>query len=151
MKKGALVIGLILLLSAGGVGFGFYEYNRHISSLTDVSPSFLVSSEQLLADFEKDEGTANTRYLGKVIQITGRVQSLELGHTGRLTIVIGSGRSNIRCSMDSGYHAAPSGWGNGRVVAIKGLLIGYNRDDMGLIGSDIELSGCVPADGSRPE
>lgn len=151
MKKATLIIGLILLLAGGGAGFGLYEYNRHNLSLLDERPSFFVGSDQLFAEFQRDEALANERYRGKVVQVTGTLRSVELDHTGRITLVIGSGSSSIRCSMDSGYHAAPDGFTNGKAVAVKGLLIGYNRDDTGLIGSDIELSRCVPANGSRPE
>lgn len=144
MKKKIILIGLLLLSAAAAIGLGFYEYNRRNSSLADVPPSILVASDQLFAAFEQNETTANKQYLGKIVQVDGKLRGIELDHTGRLTLVIGSGTSSIRCSMDSACHAAPAGWTNGRTVAVKGLLTGFNRDDTGLIGSDIELSRCVP-------
>jgi len=151
MEKRIILGTMILTLSAAGIGFGFHEYNRRNSSLLDVRPSFHVASDQLFAAFERDEMTANIRFLGKIVQVNGSLRGIELDHTGRLTVIIGSGPSNIRCSMDSGYHAVPVDWSPGHPVAVKGLVTGFNRDDSGLIGSDIELSRCVPGDTDRLE
>lgn len=128
--------------------FARWEYYRPNASLSAIRPICRTNADQLLKQFSRDEPAANGRFLGQVIEVRGKV--MDIGRDGKTpyTITLGpdTAGSSVRCLMDPGIDVDKLHWPKGRAVAIKGLVIGYNRDDTGLLGSDVDLSRCVPVD-----
>ena len=128
--------------------FARWEYLRPNTSLADIRPASHVEAAQLLQQFSDNETAANDRFLGQVIEIRGNLMDISGGGKIPCTITLGPGPagSSVRCLLETGIDANSYHWSKGRPVAIKGLVIGYNRDDTHLLGSDLDLTRCVPAD-----
>jgi starvation-inducible outer membrane lipoprotein len=131
MKK--IIIPLLILVGIG-VGIGFYMYNKPVQSLEKKKPDVEVSASQMIADYETDEKTANDKYLGKVVRVSGKVVDIttEAGKT-KIHLESTNPMSMIICEMEEGGDA---GLKTGDEARIKGLCSGYL--------SDVILVQCVP-------
>ena len=137
--KRLIIIVIVIALLAGG-WYAYKAYTGKVPSLTEVKADANVSAENLTQAFEKDSATANKQYLGKIVEVTGTVKSVEK-ESG--TVVLGgSGMSSVRCSLDSAFVKTITALNEGAKTVIKGACTGYNADELGL-GSDVVLNRCV--------
>lgn len=63
-----LVVGLVL-------GY-IYINHDYRTNILHAEPSFNLDAQQLFEEFTMDEGKANGKYLGKVIEVKGHVESI---------------------------------------------------------------------------
>lgn len=128
MKK---VLLLLLLLGVIGAGFGYYMYNKPVASLEKKKPEVEVTAGMLLAAYQKDENAANETYLGKVVQVSGKVASIT-NEAGQIKIQLETPNpmSSIICELENGVETETLKPGD--EVAIKGSCTGYQSlGDMG--------------------
>lgn len=84
--RNILILGLLLLL---GIGiYGYTMWNKEHRNIAEEKAAFSLTADELFAAYEADEKGSNTKYLDKVISITGKVvetkQNKEGLHTGVL-------------------------------------------------------------------
>ena len=98
----------------------------------------------MIAAFERDSASANRQYLGKILEVTGNIKSVEKNEGN---IVLGDSEGNnssVRCSMDSSFVKDISALNVGGTTVIKGHCTGFNPDETGMgLGSDVILNRCV--------
>lgn len=139
MKKKYWVIVLMVLILA--VGYGLYQYYRPHQSIAGQAPVANIEAVALAADFESDENAANTKYLGKVIEVNGVVSENTMDSTGQQNMTLkGTDLSAISCQFEKGYTAGRS---KGDTVKIKGVCTGFLMD--------VILVDCVISGNSRNE
>lgn len=121
------IIIAVILLFAIGAGVAYYMYNKPVASLESKEADVSVSADQILADYESDEKTANEKYLGKVVRVNGKVatitsedgkQKIQLETSSPIALVI--------CEMEEGKDALALKVGD--AASIKGLCTGYLSD-----------------------
>lgn len=124
MRK--LVIPL-LVLGIIGAGIGFYMYNKPVASLENKKPDVIVEAAQLISDYEADEKSANEKYLGKVVQVSGKVADITT-EDGKNKIILETGNpmSMIICELENG--STPVSIKAGDEVNMKGMCSGYLSD-----------------------
>lgn len=125
------VLLFILMLGIIGAGVGYYMYNKPVASLEKKKPEVEVTASQLLADYETDETKANEMYLGKLVQVSGKVASItdEAGVV-KILLEISNPLSSITCELETGMEIGPLKPGDD--VIIKGSCTGYQSlGDMG--------------------
>lgn len=129
----------LLVVLAGAAGYIVKEYNRKLKDTAKLKPQFSLEARALVADFDKDEQGSNTKYLDKVILLSGTVKELARDDKGFYTVVLGdtASLSSVRCSMDSTHNAEAAALRPGYTVRMKGICSGYNKDE--LLGSDVIL------------
>jgi len=121
MKRILLIAGLII---ASGAIYGLYEFNRTAEDLSAKSPDFTLKVSELSSQFESDEATANTKYLGKLIQVEGTIVELEEGENLILTLK-GTDMTNVRAELATNQKPDLT---EGKIVNIKGICTGYLLD-----------------------
>jgi hypothetical protein len=124
MKK--LIVPLLILAAIGG-GIGFYLYNKPVASLQNKTPDVEVTAAQLVSEYENNEQTANEKYLGKLVQVSGTIAAT-LNEEGKQKLHLDSGNpmSLVICEAEEG-----KSWGDaapGDEIKIKGLCSGYLTD-----------------------
>jgi hypothetical protein len=74
------------------------------------------------------------------------IKSIEAGQ-GAGTIVLGdtTDMSGVRCVLDSSANSMTASLQQGAVITVKGAITGFNKDETGLLGSDVQLNRCVIA------
>lgn len=132
----------VILVLIGLVYFGFSEYNRKHKDVSDAVASFNTTGESIIREFTADEQSANTKYLDKIIEVSGIVKSIDKDDAGSVTVVLGnpSDISSIRCNIDSAHSDETTGLQKNIPVTIKGVCTGFNADE--LLGSDLILNRC---------
>ncbi|MEI6946195.1 hypothetical protein V9K67_03265 [Paraflavisolibacter sp. H34] len=140
--KRILTIIILVAVVAGG-WYAYKKFTGKVKSLTEAPTDARLSAVELLAAFEKDSAAANRSYLGKVLEVTAPVKSVEQ-EEGSATVLLGAdgALSSIRCSMDSAFVKEAAGLNPGGATTVKGVCTGYNPDEMGL-GADVVLNRCV--------
>jgi hypothetical protein len=141
MKR--LMIFLLLIIVLAGVWYGYRKYTADVPSLTDLKTDASVSAKDLIAAFEKDSASANKQYLGKILEVTGNIKSIEQEEA---IVILGDNgsSSSVRCSIDSNFVKNISTLNIGSSTTIKGHCTGFNPDEMGMgLGSDVILNRCV--------
>ena len=133
---------LVIIVLAGG-WYGYKLYTGKVPSLTEVKADATVSATDLIAAFEKDSASANKQYLGKILEVSGNIKSVEKESS---TVVLGNteGNSSVRCSLDSAFVKDIPSLNPGSKITIKGNCTGFMPDETGLgLGSDVILNRCV--------
>ena len=124
MKKvllGILAVGLVAL------GIGYYLYNKPVASLENKKADIEVSAAQLIADYEADETSANAKYHGKVVQVSGPISTVtnEDG-VKKVHLDTGNPMSMVICELEDG--ATPPAATTGTEITVKGMCSGYLTD-----------------------
>ena len=81
MKRILLTVSIFL---TAAVAFGYYLFNKPHSSIVDETPIALSEAPALVGEYEADENSANAKYLGKVIEVTGTISDKNLDEKGSL-------------------------------------------------------------------
>ena len=117
-----IVFGLVI------VGACVWLYiNRNVASLQNQRPDVEVSAQKLLEDYATDEKTANETYLGKVVQVSGKVTSIaEDEGKKKVSLDTGNPISVIICEVEDGKDIGTIKAGD--EVKMKGLCSGYLSD-----------------------
>jgi hypothetical protein len=141
MKRIVIYIIAIILLAGG-----WYAYRistGKVKRLTEVETQEIINSPDLIAAFEKDTAAAGRKFLGKIIEVSGHIKSVEK-EDNAATVILGEAgsMSSVRCSMDTGYVKEVTGLNPGNKITVKGACTGFNADEMGL-GSDVVLNRCI--------
>lgn len=128
MKKKILILALLVATVAGY--FGWRAYNKPVPTLHDVKPEIEIPAEQLFSDFTFDEETANQKYLGKVIRITGKLMEINLDNKDYSTVYLDSAdpMGSVSCQLEKGEEAKLEKIENGQQLVIKGKCTGFAMD-----------------------
>ncbi|MDQ3016048.1 MAG: OB-fold putative lipoprotein [Bacteroidota bacterium] len=117
----------ILVLFVFGAGIGYYMYNKPVASLESKKADVIVSADQILADYESDEKSANDKYLGKVVQVNGKVATVT-SEEGKHKIQLETSNpiALVICEVEDGKD--PGQLKAGDMASIKGMCTGYLSD-----------------------
>jgi hypothetical protein len=142
-RKAILYTFAILFLIGSGVAFyGYKEFYRKHEDIADAKSAFQRTAVQLISEFKTDEVASNSKFLGKVLTVSGLVKAID-NSTGLYIISLGdtSDMASVRCSLDSLHSKEAIEVRVGSQIAIKGYCSGFNADE--LLGSDVILSRCA--------
>lgn len=137
------LLALVLLCTAGI--YIYSQYNKKQTDLTKTEAAFALNAESLIKEFASNSNAADHKYVNKVIELEGNVQSVDKDEGGLVTVIVASPTepsTSIRCSIDSSFSSEavklviPH-----QPIHLKGIITGYNSDE--LLGSDIILNRCV--------
>ena len=134
---------VILLVAVVGAIYIYNEYHRTNVNIASQRAAFTVQATKLLNDFAANDSAASSKYVGKVISITGPVKNMNQDERGYYTLDLGdtSSLSSVRCSIDSMYTDLVSAIKRGMTVKVKGNCTGYNEDE--LLGLDVIVNRCI--------
>lgn len=120
---------LLFLLALGVIsaGVGYYMYNKPVASLEKKKADIEATADEIIAAYESDEKAADGVYLGKVVQVTGKVSTVtEEGGTNKIQLETSNPMAMIICEMETGTETGDVKAGD--VVIIKGMCTGYLSD-----------------------
>ncbi|OQP58512.1 OB-fold protein [Niastella populi] len=143
MTKKRMIIGGIAVIIMITAIYAWYQYNRTVQGLADVKADYSVDAPALINEFVSNEDLAHKKYLNKILSVKGTIKSVEPGGT----IVLGdtTEMNGVRCVLDTSANAAAGSLQRGATITIKGAITGFNKDETGLLGSDVQLNRCVIA------
>jgi hypothetical protein len=120
-----LIVPLAVIIIGGIIAMS-YVFRVPENSVKNEKASYAVTSDELYTSFEEDEATANDKFLGKVIEVTGEVSSIEKTETGQLVILLScsSPMGGVRCTFESKQDAVIKKVSQGATCTIKGKCSG---------------------------
>ncbi len=137
MKK-KIFLSLVILVLAGAA-YGFYLFNKPHQSVSGANPDFQLPSNEIISEFEKDEDSANKKFNGKVIEITGIVAEKTKDEKGKLNVTLqGEDIAGIGCVFEPAAQSKAAALAEGQQCKIKGVCTG--------ILMDVVMVDCVVVD-----
>ena len=128
MKK---LLWFVLICAVAGGGIGYYLWNKAPESVAKKTPDFTLMPKELLVDYEDNEEAANTKYLGKIIQVNGTIEEIVPGDKMQMQIMLETGdmMSRVSCVMEEDTNTFLSRkLKKGDTVTIKGFCTGRIMD-----------------------
>ncbi|MDP4222800.1 MAG: hypothetical protein Q8868_05745 [Bacteroidota bacterium] len=122
----ALII--VFFLALAGILAGIYLFELQHKDLSKVKPDFKMSAEELYKAFETDEALASSKYVEKVIEVSGTIESIKPGEENSVNVSLktGSAMGSVICT----FQKLPSGnqLKEGQNAVIRGECSGYLTD-----------------------
>jgi hypothetical protein len=130
VKKILLVL---LVLGLIGAAAGFYLWNKQ-APRAENEQGVIITAVQLAKDYAASEQTANTKYLNKVLEVSGTVSEIDKNQDGGLMVILDSGdpMTGVQCTMrEKNVQVA-----KGQQLTVKGFCSGS-----GITG--VSLTDCI--------
>lgn len=121
-----ICVGLAVVLM-----FALKQYNEPLRDIRNSKPLVILSADQLIDDFQKDEQEATIKYSEKILQIDGNffgVSTLD-GNTV-ITLKNNESNSSVICHMLSEENLKALKLKKGQDISIKGNCTGFLLDVM---------------------
>jgi hypothetical protein len=133
-KRTFFWVGIPLLLVIG-FAWAWHLYDKPHQSAADETITLSIVADSLYQQYQSNEKAADQKYLGKVIEVTGRIS--EIQHNGNSEIWILStqaGGGGINCELFPGAKTDTHPK-TGDNVTVKGRCTGFLMD--------VNLADCV--------
>ena len=126
-KRTILWIGIPLLLLIAAA-WAWHLYVKPHQSAAGETADFTVDGDSLYSQYQANEHTADAKFLGKVIEVRGKLSDIQ--HNGNAEVWILSqqgGGGGINCQLFAGVKpdSEPK---TGDIVTLKGRCTGYLMD-----------------------
>jgi hypothetical protein len=123
-----IVLGVVLFIAIVGIGAGLYMFNLKPKDLSGAKPDYVITATLLQKAFEDNEAVATSKYVNKVIEVSGEVASVKEGENSSINIAFktGSDMSSVICTFPSSNK--PGDLAAGTSVIIRGVCSGYLMD-----------------------
>lgn len=131
------IIIVLLIISLPMSVYLYTEYYRKPADLSAIQPVAILRATELIDEYEKDEVTANHRYLGKIIQVQGTIAEILKQQDTLANVMIGDTGSirKVSCLLNKQHINLINHYKAGEQIIIKGLCSGFLMD--------VELNRCV--------
>ena len=130
MKKTLKIVLVVVLIGACIGGFIAYKmWNKPFDDVTDME-GIAVNADVLYKAFETNEQTANTTYVGKVVEVSGTVGDIETSDTiARVMLTFPDAMMGaVRVTLDTRHLADAKAVKTGYQATFKGFCNGFLMD-----------------------
>ncbi|MCX6254429.1 MAG: hypothetical protein NTV31_08135 [Bacteroidia bacterium] len=124
--KIALFVVCFIALSA--ILAALYMYNLKHTDMAKAKPDFIIKASVLQKEFEDNETAASTRYINKILEVTGIIASVKpaVNNVLSISLVTGSDLSSVICTFPA--IADPSKFRTGDEITLRGECSGFLMD-----------------------
>lgn len=119
---------VVLFIAIAGIWFAIHKFNLQHPDTSKVKPDFIVTATALQKEFDDNEATATSRYVKKIIEVTGNILSVtpaDSAHTN-ISLKTGSDMSSVICTFKS--LKDPSRFQTGKEITLRGECSGFLMD-----------------------
>jgi hypothetical protein len=119
---------VVLLIALSGILIGLMMYNKKHVDTAKAKPDFVVTATALQKEFEDNETTASSRYIKKILEVSGTIVSVtpaDSTHTN-ISLKTGSDISSVICTFKS--LGDPSKYKSGEEITLRGECSGFLMD-----------------------
>lgn len=129
MRSWKKIVTAILILAMAGGSYGWYQYQKAPPDIRKEKSGVEITAVELLKEFQQNETAANTKYVDKVLVVTGQVTGVQTDSTGQATVFLQTNDllSAVTCSFykdDEGIKKIKTG----SAARIKGVCTGMLTD-----------------------
>jgi ABC-type glycerol-3-phosphate transport system substrate-binding protein len=142
MKKKIIIITVLALIAIGG-GVAYYLWNKPKETAKDVTPTFILSADELATEFVEDSAKAFEKYAKDAVsfEIQGTIDSTYVNDGNETVIVLGTKQVlPVSCYFipEQADNGNPSQFNKNDEVVIKGYCGGLNGD----LFPEIQMTKC---------
>jgi hypothetical protein len=118
----------VIFLIIAGAGAGIYLFNKQHKDLGKMKPDFILTASDLQKAFENDEAAATAKYVKKIIEVSGIIESVSPGEGKTLSITLKteSDLSSVICTFQSAGDLPE--FKAGDKIVLRGECSGYLTD-----------------------
>lgn len=129
-----VLLAVILGISAVGIYTYFFVYNKPHRDFEKEPAAFTLTAKALFSAFVTDEASAETEYIGKVVKVSGRVDSVEqIDDLVIVSFVFEEGMfgpMGVRGTMLENHSAKALELEKDQEVVVKGFCAGFTGNDV---------------------
>lgn len=134
MKKALkLILVLLIILIIGLVIF----FNLPKSNITKQDADFTMNTRMIYQAFDKNEATANQKYLGKVLELEGKIIDKAIDRREAAVIRLSQGkRSEVMITLANNQTEKLANYSVGDIIKVKAKCNGFIQEvvfDKGII------------------
>jgi tRNA_anti-like len=118
-------IAIVLLCLAA---LGIYKITRAHQSVAGVEASATITADNLYLEFEHGEDKATAKWVGKVIEITGKISVVTEAENFISITLATTGQGGVNCSFSRKELGSMEQFKKGDTVIIKGKCTGFLMD-----------------------
>jgi hypothetical protein len=129
MKKPVKIsLSIIFVVAVAGVVTAVWLFNKKPADLRKTKPDLIVTAPMLQKEFEENEAEAVSKYVNKILEVTGTIVSIkkEREELPTITLKTDSDFSSVICTLNSSENIASMTPGN--EVTIRGECSGFLLD-----------------------
>jgi len=131
---------LVSAIAIGGfllIAFGSDDETETETEISLKEPAITVSARQLHADYEANGVAADGKYKGKVLQVTGVVNTIDRDIMDKIYVTLKGDQyfGDIQCFFAESHVGAASQLSKGQTITVKGKCDGKFMNVM--------LKGCI--------
>ena len=131
---GSAISGLLALI------YGYTEFNRKPVDLDNAHADIVVTSGEIIREFESNSVAADEKYRDQIVYVSGTIATVSQSDEALAVSFEEPGLSTtINCIVDEPL--AGKTILAGSAVRVKGMYVGINPDD--LLGNIIILNRCI--------
>ncbi len=128
-----ILIGMLIILT--GAVVMLREYFRTPSGMTELKPDWMGTGAELARQFRDDEQQANSRFLGRILEVKGIVDNVSSEGDSIFNVMLGFGETgNVSCTMNPSQNGEVRKLRPGDTVSVRGECAGFL--------ADVELNRC---------
>lgn len=135
MKPVTKFLYLIIILVVAGIIAGIHMFNKPQKDLNREKADFVLTASELHKEFTADEPAANLKYIGKTIEITGKITSVNIEKEKAVSIILETSdkTSSVICTFRQSMD--PREINTMKPATVRGELSGFLMD--------VLLNNCV--------
>lgn len=123
-----ILLGVVTFIAVVGIGAALYLFRMPHKDIGKAKPDFNITAIDLQKAFEDNETLATAKYVNKIIEIEGEVESVKTGEANVFNVILKSGSdlSSVICTFPAATE--PAEFTVGTKVTIRGECSGFLMD-----------------------
>jgi hypothetical protein len=123
------IVVIVCILAAIAITVALIQYNKPHENIRISNPEMVISSEDLIKEFERDENTATRLYTDKIIEVSGFISDIDTTYGNNIvTLKEVDLKSGVICHMEPEEKLKISKLQKGQKISIKGKCSGFLMD-----------------------
>ena len=119
---------VVFFFAVGVILASLYVFNMKHKDLKKTKPDFVITSVSLQKVFEDEEKSATAKYVNKILEVSGTIESVKTGEENILSVNLktGSEFSSVICTFPA--QTDPVQFKTGNQITIRGECSGFLMD-----------------------
>jgi hypothetical protein len=119
---------LVVFAALAAILAALYLYNLKSTDMSRAKPDFIITASGLQKAFENDETKASVTYIGKILEVTGKIISVKPAQNGVVSVSLETENelSSVICTFPAIND--PSVFRSGDEITLRGECSGFLMD-----------------------
>lgn len=129
MRSWKKVLAAVIIVALAAGSYGWYQYQKAPPDIRKEKGGIETTAVDLLKEFQQNETVANTKYVDKILVVSGTVTEVQTDSAGQSTVVLQTNDllSTVTCSFYQGDESIKQ-IKAGAAARIKGVCTGMLTD-----------------------